>query len=212
MNIECAPSMRRHVQKVLNGEYEIPYQATRPTILDIGANVGSFAVWALRRWPGCHIHCYEPLPDNFDLLKKNLTQVPRESVTLYDFAVGDPSRKRLHLGLNNCGEASFYDIGEQSPTFVEVETKAPSVLPKAHIMKIDTEGAEIDILERLTSFDFDVILLEYHSEANRRKVDALLENFFLVGGEVRHLHRGTLKYMHRRLFQPSQAGPEKASP
>lgn len=212
MNIECAPSMRRHVQKVLNGEYEIPYQATRPTILDIGANFGSFAVWALRRWPGCHIHCYEPLPDNFDLLKKNLAQVPRESVTLYDFAVGDPSRKRLHLGLSNCGEASFYDIGEQSPTFVEVETKAPSVLPKAHIMKIDTEGAEIDILERLTSFDFDVILLEYHSEANRRKVDALLENFFLVGGEVRHLHRGTLKYMHRRLFQPSQAGSEKASP
>ena len=45
-----------------------------------------------------------------------------------------------------------------------------------------------------------VILLEYHSEANRRKIDALLGDFFLVGGEVRHLHRGTLKYMHRRLF------------
>ncbi|MET0380942.1 MAG: hypothetical protein ABWZ94_03470 [Methyloceanibacter sp.] len=83
---------------------------------------------------------------------------------------------------------------------MEVETKPPSVLPKAHIVKIDTEGSEVDILERLGSFDHDVILLEYHSEANRRKIDALLGDFFLVGGEVRHLHRGTLKYMHRRLF------------
>ena len=31
----------RHVQKVLAGEYEVPYRATRPVILDIGANVGS---------------------------------------------------------------------------------------------------------------------------------------------------------------------------
>jgi hypothetical protein len=64
--------MRYHVQKVLGGEYEVPYRATRPVILDIGANVGSFAAWALGRWPGAHIHCYEPLPDNFVLLQKNL--------------------------------------------------------------------------------------------------------------------------------------------
>ena len=91
--------------------------------------------------------------------------------------------------------------GEQATAFVEVETRSPSVLPKAHIVKIDTAGSEVDILERLGSFDYDVILLEFHSEENRRKIDALLGDFFLVGGEVRHLHRGTLKYMHRNLFQ-----------
>jgi hypothetical protein len=58
-------------------------------------------------------------------------------------------------------------------------------------LKIDTEGEEVDILERLGSFDYDVILLEYHSDANRRKIDALLADFFLVSGEVRHLHRGS---------------------
>lgn len=45
-----------------------------------------------------------------------------------------------------------------------------------------------------------MILLEYHSDANRRKVDELLRDFLLVGGEIRHLHRGTLKFLHRRLF------------
>ena len=46
----------------------MPYRATRPVILDIGANVGSFAAWALKRWPGAHVHCYEPLPDNMLVL------------------------------------------------------------------------------------------------------------------------------------------------
>ena len=77
----------------------------------------------------------------------------------------------------------------------------PSVLPKANIVKIDTEGSEIDILSRMTSFDFDVIMLEYHSEANRRKIEELLRDFFLVGGEIRGLDRGTLKYFHQRLIK-----------
>src|SRR5262245_53809431 len=42
MNVE-SPMMLHHVQKVMAGEYEVPYRATRPAILDIGANVGSFA-------------------------------------------------------------------------------------------------------------------------------------------------------------------------
>ena len=53
----------------------------------------------------------------------------------------------------------------------------------------------------MTSFDFDAILLEYHSEANRRKVDALLQDFALVGGGIRELNRGTLKFVHKRLLK-----------
>jgi FkbM family methyltransferase len=143
----------RHVQKVLGGEYEVPYQATRPIILDIGANVGSFAAWAIERWPGCHVHCYEPLPDNFALLKRNLGHLDGTSVTLNNFAVGDPGLTRLYLGRNSCGEASFYDIGAPSTIALDVETRPPSVLPRAQIMKIDTEGSEIDILGRMASFD-----------------------------------------------------------
>ena len=125
-------------------------------------------------------------------------------MSLNNFAVGDPSLTRLYLGRNNCGEASFYDIGEQSTDTVEVETRAPSVLPKAHIVKIDTEGSEVEILTRMTSLDFDAIMLEYHSEANRRKIEALLQDYVLVGGEIRRLHRGTLKFVHKRLIEATR--------
>lgn len=137
MNIECPANMRRHVQKVLAGEYDIPYRHNAPVILDIGANVGSFAAWALKRWPGAHVHCYEPLPDNFALLNGSIRGKVGEFAQLRGRgSEPDPAL----LGRNNCGEASFYDVGEQSTAYVEVETKAPDVLPKAHIAKIDTEG------------------------------------------------------------------------
>ena len=68
-------------------------------------------------------------------------------------------------------------------------------------MKIDNEGSEVDILSRMMSLDFDEIMLEYHSEANRRKIEEVLADFFLVGGEIRSLHRGTLKYFHGRLVK-----------
>jgi FkbM family methyltransferase len=191
--------MAFHVNKVLNGEYDIPYQHPRAVILDIGANVGAFALWASRRWPGSHIHCYEPLPANFKLLEQNLASLAGR-VELYNYAVGDPAHTLLHLGRNNCGEASFFDIGEQGLETVQVTTRPPSVLPQADILKMDVEGAEIEIMSGFAKIEFDAVLLEYHSEAHRRRIDQLLDQYILVGGEIRCLDRGVLKYLHRRLL------------
>jgi FkbM family methyltransferase len=202
LNLQCPQSMVRHVQKVMEGEYSCLYDHPGPVILDVGANVGAFAAWAALRWPGSIIHCYEPLPDNFELLRAN-TAFLGSRVVLNQCAVGDPGRDKLFLGKNNCGEASFFQLGEQLQDWVRVTTRHPSTLPKAQILKVDTEGAELEILAGLEEIDFDVILLEYHSEDNRRAIDGLLRNYWLVGGSIRHLARGVLKYMHRRLLPSS---------
>jgi hypothetical protein len=52
----------------------------------------------------------------------------------------------------------------------------------------------------MTSLDFDAIMLEYHSEANRRTVDALLQDCVLGGGDIRHL----LKFLHKRLIEAAR--------
>ena len=200
MNLACPATMAAHVQKVLRGEYDLPYEHKKPMILDIGANIGSFAAWALGRWPGCFIHCYEPLPANFELLKGNLGHLEGTTVLLHPFAVGDPTYTKLYLGKNNCGEASFFDLGEQKTSeWVEVQTKSPDALPQAHILKIDAEGSEIDILSGMRTIDFDAVVLEYHSDANRRKADLLLSEYLLIGCGVHDLRRGVVKYVHRRL-------------
>jgi FkbM family methyltransferase len=207
----CPPSMLPHAQKVLRGEYDLAYEHPGPVIVDIGANIGSFALWAVGRWPGCQLHCYEPLPANFDLLRQNLAHLPPASVSLHPFAIGHPGRRRLFLGKNNCGEASFFNLGEQASTHVDVDARAPDVLPRPHILKIDAEGSEIEILSGLGRIECDIVLLEYHSESNRRKVDELLTDYVLAGGQVRGPHRGVFKYAHRRFFTDGRSTEGDAS-
>jgi hypothetical protein len=48
-----------------------------PVVLDCGANIGMFSVWASRRWPGCRTIAVEPLPRNVELLERNLALAPR---------------------------------------------------------------------------------------------------------------------------------------
>src|SRR5208337_4541373 len=108
----------------------IDYTAPAPIVVDLGANVGSFAAWALFRWPNSVVHCYEPLPANFELLRRNLGALEGARVHLNNCAIGDPSKTLLFLGKNNCGEASFFNLGEQGTEQVEVVTRAPDCLPK----------------------------------------------------------------------------------
>ncbi len=199
VNLRCPGTMVPHAQRVLRGEYDVPYEHPRPVIIDIGANIGSFAVWALERWPASFVHCYEPLPANFALLEQNLGALAGTRVALYPFAIGDPSRTRLFLGKNNCGEASFFDRGCQARQWVEVVTRAPDVLPKADILKIDAEGSEVDISSRMAAVEVDIVVLEYHSAANRQLVEEWLRDYQLVGGAIYAPDRGILKYAHRRL-------------
>jgi hypothetical protein len=133
------------------------------------------------------------------MLRANLGD--RNDVTIREVAVGQPGRRDLYLGKNNLGEASFYDLGEQRlDAWVTVDAMDPKNLPYAEILKIDAEGAETEILEMMDGFDYDLILLEFHDEDDRRKIDALLKDYSLIGGNISRVDRGTLKYVHKRLI------------
>jgi FkbM family methyltransferase len=198
--IECPPSMASLIREIFNGEYDLPYSHPAPVILDIGANIGGFAIWAAQRWQNSILHCYEPLPSNFALLQRNLSCLDPRRYQLNNFAIGDVAWTRMFLGKNNIGEASFFDLGEQKDEMIAVKTEDASILPRAHILKIDTEGSEIEILQRHSSIEYDVILIEFHGEKIRRRIDEILKEYCLIGAKIRHVHRGVFKYIHRRLI------------
>src|SRR5678816_1726198 len=132
VQIQCPPDFQVHAQKVFRGEYNVSYDRPNPVILDVGANIGTFAIWASYRWPGSTIHCYEPMPDNFAMLKNNVAQFG-DRVTIHNVAIGDPSHKEMFLGANNCGECSFFQLGEKQQQTVAVHTEPPTILPPAQI-------------------------------------------------------------------------------
>lgn len=174
-SFSCPTDMVHGIQAVMNGEYDVPVKfAKPPLIVDIGANVGGFTVWASRRWKGAKLVCYEPIPDNFAMLKANV-EAFKIDAELINAAVVHGMPGVMFRGLNNCGECSFFDLGEQRTWAkrVKVETVAPSSVPKCDILKIDTEGCELMILEGY-KHQPRIVLLEWHSIQDRKLLKELL--------------------------------------
>lgn len=172
----CPESMRPHVDRVLAGEYEPPEHVDVSgvrTVLDIGANVGAFTAWALKRFPGCTVSAYEPHPQNAQQFWQNFKDNKADSWLLYESAVWcNDGSLDLYDGPNNCGEASIMTPGPVAHTVRSVEGRK---VGKHDFVKIDAEGAELVILQNLDLSETDVVALEWHGETRRNECNALLE-------------------------------------
>ena len=187
--------MQGHIQKVFDGEYMVPWNKDEPClVLDVGANVGSFAVWAKLVWPKAEIDCYEPNPDMVKYLVQNLEGL--SGCTVHDSALGDLELDRLYLGRNNPGEGSQYQGSEQVGESIEIEVTEPDQLLSYDIVKLDCEGAEAYILPRLDLSQTKFVMFEYHSERNRRLCDQVMADsgFTLIGMSVTAFGYGVAKY------------------
>jgi hypothetical protein len=81
---------------------------------------------------------------------------------------------------------------------VEAREALKDKVGPASILKVDTEGCELEILKNLEPYfhDFSLIYLEYHSETDRREIDALLApTHSLLFSNAIQLHRGNVTYI-----------------
>jgi FkbM family methyltransferase len=124
--------------------------------LDIGANVGGYALFvAARAGPRARILAIEPQPEIFERLVYNIRQNPFSMVKALDCAVADRQGEiTLFLSPNNRGETSMKIVdadGYEDRVRVPAKTLRALVEEEGydHIdaIKLDTEGAADLILE-----------------------------------------------------------------
>lgn len=194
--LACPASMMGHIAKIFSGEYDVPVTPPNPVILDLGANIGGFAVWAQTRWPNCKLHCYEPEPGNFEMLKKNVS-----GAELYQVAVADfDGSGVLYEGASNCGEFSLScSIGTPQTGKIETVPVTSAIhLPEATILKLDTEGAELAILRSyLYLSSLKAVMLEWHTPELRYRIGELMydNGFELFSDEAWHRMRGVQRWV-----------------
>lgn len=165
--------------ETFNGAYDFMLDGTGLTILDVGANVGAFALWAMRRFPYSKIVCYEPIPRLFMVLKDNVdfygieTNMKaistEEDLTLcVDYSVPDAAGKDFKLQGANIEQ-------------IKVDTVHPKDVGCFDLIKINTEGAEVDIVPNLDLSKTHVVMVESHSDSKRRFIEDFMysEGFFL---------------------------------
>ena len=147
-----APEDAADVQRVFAGCYDAPALSfgTPPSILDIGAHAGAATKFFLRRWPGCSVHAYEPHPDAARWFQENHKD-KGWSVSLRTVAVvganWPDAKAKLFDGLRAPWDRSLYQLSAQLTTGIDVEIQRASALPEADILKVATNGCEVDILD-----------------------------------------------------------------
>lgn len=201
-------AMTPHIMKIFQGEYlpPVPGFFEKCAVLDIGANVGGWSFWFLRtmanqNWCNPEFDVYEPSAHNFAELKINLGQ--EKNVRLHNVAVSkEAGTVQLFGGKNNCGECSLFKGSEQGEKTETVTAVAARTLPRADIVKIDTEGSEVDILDGYVKQAGNRptwIFLEYHGENNRHGVDAILReaDYILAHIKPERPGRGVAFYLLR---------------
>ncbi len=123
------------------------------TVLDIGANIGYYTLLAARLvGPQGKIYAFEPDPDNFRLLQRNVEANGYDNVILVNKALSNKNGKiRLYLNPSNRGDHRVYD-SKDGRLSLEIEAITLDVFfkpldKKIHFIKMDIQGAEALALE-----------------------------------------------------------------
>lgn len=142
-------------------------------IIDIGGHIGLFALYASVMSPKGKIISAEPHPQNFLLLKENITENNLNNIVLVNKAISD-SNKNIELFIDTFDDSahSIYDNGRNSIQIKGItleEIMNNNQISKCDMLKIDCEGAEFKIIESLSDNDLlkiDKLCLEYHLNEN----------------------------------------------
>ena len=143
-------------------------------LVDIGANIGALTLDWLTRKPRVTVHAYEPNPRTFAVLQRNVLLNRRaDRAHLYDEGVWSGAETLLlHQDrASSVATTAFPDreaVGEpfqvKTVGLDEVVGRCPAD-QRIKLLKIDTEGAEAEILEGAapaTLARVDQCVLEYH--------------------------------------------------
>jgi FkbM family methyltransferase len=105
------------------------------TVVDVGANVGQFALLTLRLLPNAHVDSFEPLPDAADKFQKVIDG--NAKVTLHRMALGaQEAMMPIHV-TSRADNSSLLAPALQSvfyPGTHEVRTHDVQVVPLDHVL------------------------------------------------------------------------------
>ena len=167
----------------------------KSVVVDIGSNIGVFAIYAAMSNSNIKIYAFEPIKANYDLLEKNISENNlRGRIIAFNLGISSKTEKR-EFYLSSSAEHSLYN-GDSYNSRISVDCLCLNdvlnynSISKVDLLKINAEGAEYEILYSAPKecFDkIDEIRMEYHKqELDRHNLESL--RTFLEGFGYKKLH------------------------
>lgn len=156
-------------------DYDLALARPPKSVLDIGANIGAWTLRVARQYPEAAIWACEPVADNLEKLQANLeTCRLTERVAILPYAARSfDGADSIRLGDKGV-TCSFHDLGRQTETLETVRCLSAAYLPECELVKVDTEGCELEILQHLPLTIAQAVVVEYHRAEDAPRLKALL--------------------------------------
>lgn len=163
--------------------YEKKYFRVLPgeTWVDLGGNIGAFTVWAASL--GAIVRTYEPDPVSIEMIRKNLLANNLTAEVNQSGVVGD-GRNSAFLSISKAGKYwrnSLYKNWGGGLIKVPL-VRFDDVVTESDCVKMDIEGAEMDIVEKMQVFPRKLVLewsfdIDDNIDRYRAAVLRLRENY-----------------------------------
>jgi FkbM family methyltransferase len=141
-------------------------------VLDLGANIGAFALFLESRARGIRVHCFEPAGRTRATLQRNVeANGLGELVKVYAYAVSDhhgvAALQQTGASITRSFFREEFAGAETEP--VECVGLAEAIelcgAARVDLLKVDVEGAEIEVVEGMEPSGWgriDRVVVEYH--------------------------------------------------
>jgi FkbM family methyltransferase len=141
----------------------IPQIKSGDVVVDIGANIGMFSLFAASISPDVQVYAFEPASDTFAVLQKNVEANHLTNVQCAKCAVSATTGELgLYLHRGSTGDSVIRDRVGQNITGME---SVPCIslndlfsrygLPRCDFLKVDCEGSEFDLFSAASAQTFE---------------------------------------------------------
>lgn len=151
-------------------------------ILDIGAHIGLFSLFASQFCKNGKIFCFEPIKENYEELVNNIKINNIKNIISFNCAVSNKTEKiKIYLNDDESGHSMFLE----NSNYVEVDSISiidilqKNAIDKCNFLKLDCEGAEYEIINLLSENYLQRIektVIEYHMADTKPELLQNLEN------------------------------------
>lgn len=168
-------------ETIFDDSYKLSQLSAAKLIIDVGAGIGDFAIFAAKKFRRAEIIAFEADRRIYRIFLENIRFNKAKNIYPHNFAIGTKAKYDFYLSKFHAHSSTVSAKKMIGKIEVLGRKLDQFIKEKVDFLKIDVEGAEIDVLESVSKKKMNLIkkiVVEYHNvivENSDLKIISLLK-------------------------------------